>query len=192
MGRQASINIEDVRSARDTLIAAQKPHGIIAIRRHIGRGSPQLIAKLLNQIDAESEPAGGNPRHAHSPDADPVSTVSLAWHDFSRKVEHMLTRPPHSTAAHSQLDENRVVGLERLIKQQQNQLERLETMNHNLGERLMQQQDLFDSWRHEQQAERQMLRHQLEQLTQLAGAKPAPKKRRKRGKQLDLYDDSKS
>ena len=37
-----------------------------------------------------------------------------------------------------------------------------------------------------------MLRHQLEQLTQLAGAKPAPKKRRKRGKQLDLYDDSKS
>ena len=192
MGRQASINLEDVRSARDTLIAAQKPHGIIAIRRQIGHGSPQLIAKLLNQIDAESGPADGNPRYADRPDSDSASTVSLAWHDFSREVEHILTHPPRSTAAHSDLNESRVAGLERLIKQQQNQLERLETMNHNLGERLMQQQDLFDSWRHEQQAERQMLRHQLEQLTQLAGAKPAPKKRRKRGKQLDLYDDSKS
>ena len=53
----------------------------------------------------------------------------------------------------------------------------------------MQQQDLFESWRHEQQAERQMLKNQFEQLSKLASASKPKVKRKKRGQQLDLYDN---
>ena len=191
MGRQASINIDDVRLARNHLIAQNKPHGIIAIRRQIGRGSPQLISKLLRQlinepsVETNKIHTGTPSRASYSPD------INQAWQHFSHEVDQLLTGTTPSSTPISPTGEYRQQELEELVSKQQQQLERLETLTHNLEERLMQQQDLFDSWRHEQQAERQMLRQQLEQLAQLAGNKRAPRKKRKRGTQLDLYDDSK-
>ena len=51
MGRTATINKDDVTTARDVLRASGKPHGIIAIRKHLGRGSPGLIGRLLGDGD---------------------------------------------------------------------------------------------------------------------------------------------
>ena len=61
MGRTATISRADVARARTELRAAGLPHGITAIRRRIGRGSPQLIAQMKdlitdrNREDEESE-----------------------------------------------------------------------------------------------------------------------------------------
>ena len=109
-------------------------------------------------------------------------------------IENLLEdATPHSSTRDGEgPGEQRLLAVEQLVSRQQQQLERLETLNHNLKEQLMQQQDLFDSWRHEQQAERQMLRNQLEQLAQLAATKSPARKKRKRGTQLDLYDDGNS
>ena len=192
MGRQASINLDDVRLARNHLIAQNKPHGIIAIRRQIGRGSPQLISKLLRQLINERSDETNEIDVAMSSPASDSGDVNQAWQHFSQEVEQLLTSKIRSSSLSPPPGEYRQQGLEQLVSKQQQQLERLETLTRNLEERLMQQQDLFDSWRHEQQAERQMLRQQLEQLAQLAGNKPAPRKKRKRGTQLDLYDDSDS
>lgn len=190
MGRQASITLNDVKSARDSLIAENQPHGIIAIRRRIGRGSPQLITKLLAQISAQAsdtritqDPSGPAPEPN-------VRNIDNTWRRFSAEVESLLTNTHVRANNGTSSDEERLNSLEQLVTHQQQQLERLNTLNHKLGEQLMQQQDLFESWRHEQQAERQMLRFQLEQLSQLASNQPAPRKRRKKGTQLDLYDDS--
>ena len=190
MGRQASITLNDVKSARDSLIAENQPHGIIAIRRRIGRGSPQLITKLLAQISAQAsdtritqDPSGPAPE----PNA---RNIDNTWRRFSAEVESLLTNTQVRANNGTSSDEERINSLEQLVTHQQQQLERLNTLNHKLGEQLMQQQDLFESWRHEQQAERQMLRFQLEQLSLLASNQPAPRKRRKKGTQLDLYDDS--
>ncbi len=53
MGRHASITFDDVANARHQLISGQRPHGIIAIRKAIGRGSPQLIARFVRQIEKQ-------------------------------------------------------------------------------------------------------------------------------------------
>ena len=194
MGRQASIDLNDVKSAREQLIAANKPHGIIAIRRQIGRGSPQLIAKLLRQIDDEYATTNNSTRERKVPVPNHTGEINRAWRRFSGEVEGLLERTKTTPAAtrDSQPDERRLHTLEQLVSRQQQQLERLETLNHNLEEQLMQQQDLFDSWWHEQQAERQMLRNQLDQLARLTDNKPPVRRKRKRGTQLDLYEDNDS
>ena len=196
MGRQATINLDDVRRARDELIAANRSHGIIAIRRHIGRGSPQLISKLLTQI-RHSERSSAE-ADAHLYDASVATShqqnsneLGQAWRDFSAQVGTLLATS--SSAVPSQpLSEDysaRLAALEQLVSDQQLVLERLRNLNTNLEEQLMQQQDLFESWRHEQQAERQMLKNQFEQLSKLASASKPKVKRKKRGQQLDLYDN---
>ncbi len=50
VGRTATISQADVARARTELRAAGLPHGITAIRRRIGRGSPQLIAQMKDLI----------------------------------------------------------------------------------------------------------------------------------------------
>ena len=84
----------------------------------------------------------------------------------------------------------RLAALEQLVADQQHVLEQLCHLNTNLEEQLMQQQDLFESWRHEQHAERQMLKNQFEQLSKLANPSKPKARRKKRGQQLDLYDNS--
>ncbi|MGR8947759.1 MAG: DNA-binding protein [Gammaproteobacteria bacterium] len=187
MGRQASINLADVKRARDELIALNKAHGIIAIRRHLGRGSPQLISKLLAEINGSS----GTPAHpAPPPPGASAKALGQAWQDFSAQVENLIsTSSPTSLPRAASPDSERLDALEHLVRSQQHVLDRLQTLHHHLEETLMQQQDLFDSWRHEQQAERQMLKNQFEQLSKLATASRPPRKRKKRGEQLDLYDD---
>ena len=49
MGRKATIDQRDVARAREGLRADGLPHGIIAIRNRLGRGSPQLIARFLSE-----------------------------------------------------------------------------------------------------------------------------------------------
>lgn len=194
MGRQATISLEDVRRARDELIAAGSAHGIIAIRRHIGRGSPQLISKLLKQITPSDEQA----RERHRPllagtytTTPTPNELNQAWQDFSDQVGELLAHSSSSSAGPNSADySQRLAALEQLVADQQRVLEQLRHLNTFLEEQLMQQQDLFESWRHEQHAERQMLKNQFDQLSKLASpSKPKPR-RKKRGQQLDLYDNS--
>jgi len=192
MGRQASINLADVRAAREHLIASNKPHGVIAIRRQIGRGSPQLISKFVTELKDQSRPRG-NTTPLSSNDAD----IGIAWHTVSRGIENIIeraaTQHPAAQFQDAPADDKtllRLGKLEQLVLQQQDHLERIENLNHKLEEQLMQQQDLFDSWRHEQHADRLLLKTQLDQLAQFATKKPKTKPN-KRGEQLDLYKDPK-
>lgn len=200
MGRAASINLNDVRNARAALIAADKPHGIIAIRKHIGRGSPQLISKLLRELDRHSPGS-----ETASPQSRGSSTdLNKAWRTVSDSIESFIlandSYPVITSTSEVAINTHEVDGktpadkleqLEQMVNRQQTQLDKLEAFNNKLGEQLMQQQDLFDSWRHEQHAERQLLKTQLDQLMQVVAKKPA-RKLKKRGEQLDLYKDSKN
>lgn len=194
MGRQPSITLDDVRIAQEQLVAADKPHGIIAIRRQIGRGSPQLISRFLDELNESNNTFSVTKvpsRRAQE------TSVSKAWETISSQIESLLAndKPKQKDVLVTQsfhpskYQDERLDRLEALVKQQRQHLARIESLNQSLEEKLMQQQDLFDSWRHEQYADRQLLKTQLDHLTQLATNKPA-RKRGKRAEQLDLYDDS--
>ena len=196
MGRLASITLDDVRNARTALVLANKPHGIIAIRKHIGHGSPQLISKLLSELDEDLIISQPQRLSSEKP-----SDIGQAWQTVSEGIENLIqssdavmANVPSTTNVHvrdtsqAATDGPRMDKLEHLLGQQQAHLERIEALNHKLEEQLMQQQDLFDSWRHEQHAERQLLKTQLEQLTQFVAKKPV-RKVKKKTEQLDLYRD---
>lgn len=206
MGRAASIGIEDVRTARAELVAANKPHGIIAIRNQIGRGSPQLISKLLTELEGPL-PAVSNQKSKMPTRQNQAPTeLNHAWRTVAESIENLIVghdasafiAPDSGTQASLSKtsdgknpvveQEEKLGKLEQLVSQQQSQLDKLEAFNHKLGEQLMQQQDLFDSWRHEQHAERQLLKTQLDQLMQVVTKKPV-RKAKKKGEQLDLYRD---
>ncbi|MEM7468752.1 MAG: DNA-binding protein [Pseudomonadota bacterium] len=205
MGRQATISIDDVKDARAALVAAQKPHGIIAIRRKIGRGSPQLIAKFLRELGVSTEQESALSKQRAEPltgvqsagatrlEPPKADSLSQAWNSFAFQVDQSITELQTGASSSGRNTPARLDQLEHLVAAQQQQLSLLRDQNQKLGEQLMHQQDLFDSWRHEQHAERQMLKHQLDELNKLASRKTPGGVKRKRGEQLDLYgnpDDS--
>ena len=57
MARVATISKNDVYLARDELRTEGLPHGISAIRKRLGRGSPGLISQHLRALDDQPDRA---------------------------------------------------------------------------------------------------------------------------------------
>ena len=87
MGRTPTIDKSDVLRARDTLRQSGLPHGIIAIRKQIGRGSPTLIARLLRELDGHPLVSAALQRDA---------TARIGFEQPVRKPETLveLSTPP--------------------------------------------------------------------------------------------------
>jgi len=87
MGRTATIAKDDVARARNVLRAADLPHGIIAIRNRLGRGSPQLIARFLHELDTPA------PSDAPALLPDPVAAaVGGVWQALREDIRPDIER----------------------------------------------------------------------------------------------------
>ena len=87
MGRTATIAKDDVARARTVLRAADLPHGIIAIRNRLGRGSPQLIARFLHELDTPA------PSDAPALLPDPVAVaVGRVWQTLREDISQDINR----------------------------------------------------------------------------------------------------
>lgn len=163
MGRTATIDKHDVSAARRDLRRAGKPHGIIAIRNHLGRGSPQLIGRFL----AELEP---------SPPKRPVAAkLPLVEVDSEiTKLRLEMTKLEHRAIA----------------AESQNAL--LRTAVESIRRELYSQREMFEKWRSDIQQERSPLAAPIDELTvTIAGRTRSPKPPENvdinLGEQLDLY-----
>ncbi len=164
MGRTATIEKNDVSAARNALRRAGKPHGIIAIRNHLGRGSPQLIGRFLAEI-------GPSPsKHqitAESPSVGPHAEI----HKLRREI---ITLEHRAIAAESQ---NALL------------LASLESVRQEL----ITQRGMFEKWRSDILQERSLLAEPIDELTVTIAGRTRPPKPAKNttinaGEQLDLYE----
>ncbi|MFT4563185.1 MAG: hypothetical protein ACI9BW_002939 [Gammaproteobacteria bacterium] len=215
MGRTATIDKSDVLRARDTLRQGGLPHGIIAIRKQLGRGSPTLIARLLRELDGQSTRSTSLPQAA-------VSRTDLAQPvRESTPVTRTINTPPTPRQESSETAWQTIIAKQqteqdewrRALLDKDLELQRMRNDQLSLEQRvasaetknamyatqisilegqLESQRRSFDASRHDQNRDRAILAARLEQLTRsLEGAKrpSLPILNSAAGEQLDLYGE---
>jgi hypothetical protein len=164
------------------------PHGIIAIRSFLGRGSPQLISRFVREI--------GN-GHAAQPPASRAIPDAVAA-QLTRLWEVIRTEATASAQAEQQSAVERLADTEARHRQADAalQLERdrshglrvqnaaLSDQLRRLQDELQRQQQIFTDWRTENATARALLQAGLEQ----ANSRRSPNEHRD-SIQLDLYTD---
>lgn len=163
MGRTATIEKNDVSSARGALRRAGKPHGIIAIRNHLGRGSPQLIGRFLAELESP-------PSKRHIP---PESPRVEADAELSKMRRAMVTLEHRAIVAESQ-----------------NAL--LRASVESVRQELFVQREMFEQWRSDILQVRSLLTEPIDELTVTIADRARPPKSANNmtintGEQLDLY-----
>ncbi|HCU90190.1 MAG TPA: hypothetical protein DGR97_09610 [Gammaproteobacteria bacterium] len=175
MGRLATINKTDVINARDYLRSTGKAHGIIAIRKYIGHGSPELIGRLLKGKDATDTP-GFLPKRAS-----PTVTEACAAKRYlldalssrEKEVEHMRQ-------AITQLEE-RVTAAETKCAVMTDLIRAKEL-------EVLRQREIFENWKSDLQQERGPPKADTVKPSRV-DSPVTPKSYR--GAQLDLYKTNK-
>jgi hypothetical protein len=214
MGRTATIDKSDVLKARDTLIQGSFPHGIIAIRKQLGRGSPTLIAQLLRELDGHPKGSLAPPREARSRvshaqpvqgtvPADPMSPPPMPHQESSESAWQAIISNQQTAQdewRRALLDKDTELQRMRynqlLLEQRATAAETKNTLYASqiatLERELESQRRSFDTSRHDQNRDRAILSARLEQLTRmLEGAKRPPPQvpNPTAGEQLDLYGE---
>lgn len=170
MGRTATINKDDVTTARDVLRASGKPHGIIAIRKHLGRGSPGLIGRLLGDGDRMrsrnfSQTSGSSVANIAAPGLAAREQENAALHRAMRSLEQRVA------AAEAKYT---LISAAVIEKEQE----------------IVRQREMFENWRADLLRSRALLANSTDQLTvTIAGPArpPAAPAKSSTGEQLDLY-----
>jgi len=212
MARVATISKNDVYLARDELRTEGLPHGISAIRKRLGRGSPGLISQHLRALD--DQPDRPLPAEAldeivnqlidalHTQGLIPTSPTA-EQRPLSETVPRINTVDGHPRLleeANKTIAEQRshidqlqrdVMTLERQLGNEQAQSAASVATIASLENELELQRNTFESWRRDHVRDRAMLAARIELLgNALEPAKPnktptmAPVSR---GTQLDLY-----
>ncbi len=176
MGRPATISKFDVINARDALRAADKPCGIIAIRKHLGRGSPGLIGRLLREdIDARvptsSKKSDARARRGARPTVEHV-------------VDALALRDEETTELRQQ-----VIQLEQRVASAEAKYAAVNAALNAKDQEIVQQREMFERWRTDLLRDRTLLANPVEQVTVTISA-PTPARstgKTHSGEQLDLY-----
>ena len=163
MGRRATIDKNDVSSARGALRSAGKPYGIIAIRKHLGRGSPQLIGRFLAELESPSD----------RPHIDPESSRGEPQGGFNKMEREMIALEQRAIVAESQ-----------------NAL--LRASVKSVRRELSAQRKMFEQWRSDILQDRSLPREQIDKPAVTIRGRARPTRSVKSiaintGEQLDLY-----
>jgi hypothetical protein len=172
MGRSATIDQRDVAQAREGLRAEGLPHGIIAIRNRLGRGSPQLIARFVRELD------GGPPADS------PVKFMQRQLDEARRTIDERDRQIEH---LHGDLVLSECRAAATFAENT-----RLVAASETLQRELDLQREMFEAWRGDQVRDRALLAARVEQLARtLAGPSRHPRTavEPKSGEQLDLYGE---
>ena len=209
MGRTATIDKNDVLGARDELRAAGRPHGIIAIRKHLGRGSPGLIARLLGELDGVAP----TKLRVHAPTTmeaaisqitkalyrqRPPSSGHLKNEDMSTAVTEIGPRIVEKrqmtalTERDAKIDKlhRRVAQLEQRAVAAEAQSALLRATAKAAQGEILAQRRMFEKWRADLLRDRALLGSPVDQLTVTIagpGSRPKPAVKATGGGQLDLY-----
>ena len=184
MGRTATITRDNVKAARDTLRAGAKPHGIIAIRKRLGRGSPGLIRRLLGEIDGpsvadaliQSRTALDSSKRSHQSGA---STSSVSKHYQSLTKSHL--------DADARRLQHRVIELERHAAAADEKIKLLEATVRKQDREVVRQQGVFEKWRSDLLRDRALLASSADELTVTIARPPRHVITPNASAQLDLY-----
>ncbi len=198
MGRTASITRNDVAEARETLRAAGQAHGIIAIRKHLGRGSPQLIGRFLRELDGQ--PLRVVADSAAEPIASAVASIlTLLSQEIADTLERSARVPSAATGAAVQWPQGEdragesrpdLAALEQRALTAEAENTVLRDTVESLHREMDAQRDSFRAWRREDVRERAFLASRIERLTNALTTPGRDSARRTGGAkdaQLDLY-----
>ena len=171
MGRQATINKEDVISARDYLRSTGKAHGIIAIRNHIGHGSPGLIGRLLGRGDTPGTPGFPIKSETHA--------VTKACAEKKYLIDALA-----SGEKEIQRIRQTMTQLEERVTTAETECSVMTATIRAKEREILRQREIFENWKRDLEQERKTPIADTVQSTRLASP-PTPKSYNV--EQLDLY-----
>ena len=171
MGRLATINKEDVISARDYLRSNGKAHGIIAIRKHIGHGSPGLIGRLLGRGDTTGAPGFPMKSETHA--------VTKACAEKKYLIDALA-----SSEKEIQRMRQTMIQLEERVTTAETECSVMTATIRAKEREILRQREIFENWRRDLEQERKTPIADTVQSTRLASP---PTKKSYNVEQLDLY-----